>query len=86
MLTRACHYCPGTLPVPLQLAARSPPQLCAWVEGRHAPLSGLVEQLLPLLPAGSDPVALRTLLIDLAQRRSYAAKEGEQLSTGAAGQ
>ncbi|GFR48074.1 hypothetical protein Agub_g9912, partial [Astrephomene gubernaculifera] len=53
----------------------SPAELCTWLEGRTLPLSQLVGQLAPLLPAGSDPTALRTWLVDLAQRRSYAAKE-----------
>lgn len=53
-------------------------ELCAWLEGRTAPLGPLLEQqLLPLLPAGTDAAALRTTLIDLAARRCYSAKDGE---------
>ncbi|GLI61305.1 hypothetical protein VaNZ11_003659 [Volvox africanus] len=50
-------------------------QLCVWLEGRTAPLSGLVAYLEPLLPVGADLAALRTSLVDLAQRKCYSAKE-----------
>ncbi|GLC34867.1 hypothetical protein PLESTM_000248400 [Pleodorina starrii] len=60
-------------------AMPTPAQLCAWLEGRTGPLSALLSQLEPLLPppppAGADPTALRTSIVDLAQRKCYSAKE-----------
>ncbi|GIL73783.1 hypothetical protein Vretimale_5354 [Volvox reticuliferus] len=53
----------------------TPAQLCVWLEGRTVPLSGLVTYLEPLLPVGADLTALRTSLVDLAQRKCYSAKE-----------
>lgn len=40
------------------------------------PLSALVAALLPVVPDDTEDAALRTAIVDLAQRRSYSAAEG----------
>jgi hypothetical protein len=78
---RCCRPIPTSLRAPLasvpptHIAAGS--QLCAWLEGRTTPLSALVERLAERLPAGADPTAVRTSVVDLAQRKCYSAKDGE---------
>ncbi|KXZ53221.1 hypothetical protein GPECTOR_7g1114 [Gonium pectorale] len=55
----------------------NPSQLAVWLEGRTETLSELVTALAPLLPVSpaSEVSALRTLVVDLAQRKSYGAKD-----------
>ncbi|PNH10951.1 hypothetical protein TSOC_002241, partial [Tetrabaena socialis] len=50
-------------------------ELCIWLEGRTETLGALVAALAALLPPGSDAAVVRTVLVDLAQRKCYSCKE-----------
>lgn len=55
-------------------------QICLMVEGRRCGLSDLVALIAPLAGSAADANALRTTIVDLAQRRNYADKDGEHLT------